>query len=75
MYGAEVIKKESNFVTEVKLGETVSVDGPAKFTLLEVNSSGHKNRALISVIADRSVRIKKCIEEAVKSVNKWGLDD
>ena len=68
-------KNESNFVTEVKLGETVMVDGPAKFTILELNSSGHKNRAIVSVVASRSVRIKKCIEEAVNAINKWGLND
>lgn len=65
--------KESNFVTEVRLGETIETDGPAKFTMLEIASNGHKSRAVISVMADRSVRIKKLIVEAVKTMNRWGL--
>lgn len=64
---------KTNFVTELKLGEAVVVDGPAKFTVLEINSSGHKNRALVSVMADRTVKIKKLIAEAVQTMNKWGL--
>ena len=64
---------ESNFVTEIKLGETLETTGPAKFKILEFGSSGHKNRARVSVIADRSTRITKSIESAIEQVKKWGL--
>jgi len=66
-------KNESNFVTEVKLGEVIECDGPAKFTVLEIASGGHKNRAMVSVRADRTTRIKKLASEAAETAKKWEL--
>lgn len=68
------MSKQTNFVTEIKLGEAIIVDGPAKFTMLEIASNGHKSRAVVSVMADRSVRIKKLIVDAVETMKKWGLE-
>lgn len=65
--------KESNFVTEVRLNEIIETDGPAKFTILEMFSSGHKNRSIVSVAACRSVKIKKLAADARNTANKWGL--
>lgn len=51
----------TNFVTQIKVNETILVDGPAKITLLETNYEGHRNRIKLSIIAPKTTKISKGI--------------
>lgn len=64
---------ETNFVTEIRLGEAIETSGPARFTLLELMPNGHQNRATLSIISDRTTKIKKVVVDAAATLNKWGL--
>jgi hypothetical protein len=48
-----------NFKTELREGETISVDGPATFKLISAAHNNNKHRILVVVIADKEVQIFK----------------
>lgn len=57
-----ILKKRSNkgtFVTELKAGETLSVNGVATFKLIEACHQNNKDRSLVSVVAEKDVKIFK----------------
>jgi hypothetical protein len=71
-----LIKKEpneGNFVTEMKEGETLQTNGPAKFTIVQNNVNNNTRRTLVSVRADKSTKIKKLVEGALETAKKWDL--
>lgn len=56
-----VFKKRSQgrYTTELQTGESITVDGPATFRLIEACSQGNRLRSSISVIAEPDVKIMK----------------
>ena len=57
-----ILRKSPNtgaFVSDLKENETLSVNGPATFKLLQCNSDGHRYLSKVAVIADKSVKIWK----------------
>lgn len=48
-----------NFVTSLKQGESLTVDGEATFRIIETNHKGHKTESKISVTAPKETKIFK----------------
>lgn len=63
----QVIKKRTikddtldcKFVTAMEKGQTISISGPAKITIMETKNEGHKNQVRLSVVAPLTTRIRK----------------
>ena len=50
---------ESCYVTELRENETLTVDGPATFSIVETCHNGHNKRSKVQVRAEREVKILK----------------
>ena len=48
-----------NLIIKLKQGESISVNGPASFTILETIIDGNMRKSLISVQATKDVKISK----------------
>lgn len=64
-----MINKLCNLVIEVKEKETISVDGPAQFTIVKCIKNDNRKRSLISIRAHKDVSIKVIKDEEI--TNKY----
>jgi hypothetical protein len=70
MSSPQVIVKKSplrGLTTELREGDTITVDGPATFRIIKTNHNGHSQRSLINILADDCVKILKGSHRGEKS--------